>query len=164
MREWTSYLGEIVLITAVSGLLYTVSPEGNLKKHLQFVISLCIVVALAVPMFSMIVDLPEIFEKEFEEVKKGEHETPQEFADSLISASKKEVEKALVSYIAEKYAIAETDLSAETVLDAANPESIEICEIKIVIKGEYAVSIEKIQEDLYEMFLGKSRVTVLYAE
>ena len=63
MREWTSYLGEIVLITAVSGLLYTVSPEGNLKKHLQFVISLCIVVALAVPMFSMIVDLPEIFEK-----------------------------------------------------------------------------------------------------
>ena len=72
MREWISYLGEIVLITAVSGLLYNVSPEGNLKKHLQFVISLCIVVSLAVPMFSTVMNLPEIFESGFEEAEKDD--------------------------------------------------------------------------------------------
>ncbi len=160
MREWISYLGEIVLVTAISGLLYTVSPEGNLKKHLQFVISLCIVVSLAVPMFSMVMKLPEIFENGVEEAEKGELKTNEELTDSLISVSKKEVEKGIVSYIAEKYAIAETDISAETVLDTENPESVEIREIRIVIKGEYPISFEKIQKDLYEMFLGKSHITV----
>jgi hypothetical protein len=95
MREWISYLGEIVLITAVSGLLYMFSPEGNLKKHLHFVISLCIVVSLAVPMFSMIMDLPEIFEKSFEEAERGEVKTNEDLTDSLISVSKKEIEKTI---------------------------------------------------------------------
>lgn len=164
MREWISYLGEIVLITAVSGLLYTVSPEGNLKKHLQFVISLCIVVSLAVPMFSMIMDLPEIFEKSFEEAEREEVNTNEELTDSLISVSKKEIEKAIVSYIAGKYAIEEEEISVETVLDTQNPESIEIREIHVVIGGECSVSFEKIRNDLDEMFLGKSLITVSSAE
>jgi hypothetical protein len=164
MREWISYLGEIVLITAVSGLLYMFSPEGNLKKHLHFVISLCIVVSLAVPMFSMIMDLPEIFEKSFEEAERGEVKTNEELTDSLISVSKKEIEKAIVSYIAGKYAIAEAEISVETVLDAQNPESIEIREIHVLIGGECSVSFEKIRNDLEELFLGKSLITVSDAQ
>ena len=160
MREWISYLGEIVVVTAVSGLLYTVAPEGNLKKHLQFVISLCIVVALAVPMFSMIVDLPEIFEKSFEEAEGEKTESGNALTESLILASKKEIEKAISSYSAGKYAISETEICVETVLDAGNPESIEILEIRVNISGEYSGSLEKIRRDLDEMFLGKSRVTV----
>ena len=160
MREWISYLGEIVVITAVSGLLYTVAPEGNLKKHLQFVISLCIVVALAVPMFSMVVDLPEIFEKSFEEAEEGNAEGGNALKDSLILASKKEIEKAIASYVAGKYAISETEISVETVLDAENPESIEILEIHVHISGEYSGSLGKIRSDLDEIFLGKSLVTV----
>lgn len=164
MREWISYLGEIVLVTAVSGLFYTVSPDGNLKKHLHFVISLCLVVSLAVPMFSMIMNLPEIFEKSFEEVEKDEVDTNEELTDSLISVSKKEIEKAIASYIAGKYAIAEAEISVETVLDAQNPESIEIREIYVTIGGERSVSFEKIRNDLEEMFLGKSHITVSSAE
>ena len=148
------------MITAVSGLLYTVAPEGNLKKHLQFVISLCIVVSLAVPMFSMVMDLPEIFEKSFEEAEMGEVASENDLTDSLISASKKEIEKAIASYIAEKYEISENEISVETVLDAENPESVEIREIYVTIGGERTVSFEKIRNDLNEMFLGKSRVTV----
>ena len=164
MREWISYLGEIVLIAAVSGLLYAVSPEGNLKKHLQFVISLCLVVSLALPMFSTIMELPEIFEKSFEEAESGGLENESALTDSLISVSKKEIEGAIVSYIAGKYAISETEISVETVLDAENPESIEILEIHVTISGEYSGSLEKIRNDLDEMFLGKSRVTVFFEQ
>ena len=160
MREWISYLGEIVLIAAFSGLLYTLAPEGNLKKHLQFVISLCIVVSLAVPMFSMVMDLPEIFEKSFEETENKEMASGNDLTDSLISASKKEIEKAIASYIAKKYKISESEIFVETVLDAENPESIEIREIHVTIGGERSVSFEKIRNDLDEMFLGKSQVTV----
>jgi len=164
MREWISYLGEIVLITAVSGLLYTVSPEGNLKKHLHFVISLCIVVSLAVPMFSMVMDLPALFESNVEQAERGEEESAREWTDSLLSVSKKEIEKAIVSYISEKYAIPEENISAETVLDAQDPEAVEIREIQILIRGESSVSAETIRNDLHETFLGKSRVTVSFTE
>ena len=164
MREWISYLGEIVLITAISGLLYTVSPEGSLKKHLHFVISLCIVVSLAVPMFSLLTDIPEIFETGIEEAKKGENESRRELTDSLLSVSKKEIEKAIVSYIAKRYGMEEEDISVETVLDAEDPEAVEITEISVLITKDDSVSLETIQSDLYEMFLGKSRVTISCGE
>ncbi|MBQ3490228.1 MAG: stage III sporulation protein AF [Clostridia bacterium] len=160
MRDWIAYLGEILLITAVSGLLYTIAPEGNLKKHLHFVISLCVLVSLAVPMFSAVMQLPEIFEKSYEEAEKGGTETNEKLTDSLISVSKKEIEKAIVSYLSGKYGVAQTDISVETVLDAENPESVEILEIRIIFKEKPAISLEKIREDIHEMFLGKSSVTV----
>ena len=38
MSEILSYFGEIIVITAISGILFTVAPEGNVKKyiHLHF--------------------------------------------------------------------------------------------------------------------------------
>ena len=72
MKEWIAYLGEIIFITAVSGILYHIVPEGTMKKHLHFVISLCVLVSLAVPIFSLVMELPEIFEKGFEEVRSEE--------------------------------------------------------------------------------------------
>lgn len=164
MREWIAYLGEIILITAVSGLLYTIAPEGNLKKHLQFVISLCIVVSLAVPMFSTVMNLPELFENGFHAAENGGVEMDEEWKNSLIAESKKGVEKGIVSYIAEKYAIEDDDISVETILNTENPESILIQEIQIIIKEEYPISLEKIRTDLYEMFLGKSKIIVSFAK
>ena len=72
MKEWIAYFGEIIVITAVSGLIYHIAPEGAMKKHLHFVISLCVLVSLAVPIFSIVTELPEIFGKGFEEVKEME--------------------------------------------------------------------------------------------
>ena len=160
MKEWIAYLGEIVLITAVSGLLYHVAPEGNMKKHLHFVISLCILTALAVPMFSMVTELPKVFEKSYEEVKGDEDSLSGSLTESLIAASKKEIESAIETYISDVYGIPVGSVLAETVLNAEDPENIEITEIRIVLFGDYEASARTIREDLHEMFLGKSEVTV----
>ena len=160
MKEWIAYLGEIILITAVSGLLYHVAPEGNMKKHLQFVISLCILTALAVPMFSMVTELPEIFEKSYEEVQNDEEAVSGSLTESLISASKKEIESAITSYISDVYGIPAESVLVETVLNAEDPENIEITEIHIVLRGDYGSFVRTIREDLHEMFLGKSEIMV----
>ena len=160
MKEWIAYLGEIIVITAVSGLFYHIAPEGAMKKHLHFVISLCVLAALAVPMFSMVTELPEIFEQSFEEVKKEEEKEGESLTESLISVSKKEIEAAIVSYISEVYGILPADISVETVLDAENPEAIEIREIRVVLRDANA-NKEEIRRALDEMFLGKSKITVL---
>ncbi len=163
MKEWIIYLGEIILITAVSGLFYHVAPEGNMKKHLQFVISLCVLVALAVPMFSMVTELPGIFEQSFEEVKREEDVTNDQLTESLISVSKREIEAAIVSYISDVYGISPADISVRTVLDAENPEAIEIREIHVTLRGA-KTNTETIRRALDEMFLGKSEITVTVTE
>jgi len=112
----------------------------------------------------MVMDLPALFESNVEQAERGEEESAREWTDSLLSVSKKEIEKAIVSYISEKYAIPEENISAETVLDAQDPEAVEIREIQILIRGESSVSAETIRNDLHETFLGKSRVTVSFTE
>ena len=160
MKEWIAYLGEIVLITAVSGLLYHVAPEGNMKKHLHFVISLCILTALAIPMFSMVTDLPRIFEESYEEVKNDEPTVSEDLTESLIAASKKEIESAIAAYVSDVYGIPAASLHVETVLNADDPESIEITEIRVALGGGFDGNVRAIRDDLREMFLGKSEITV----
>ena len=159
VKEWITYLGELILITAVSGLLSHIVPEGNMKKHLQFVISLCVLVALAVPMFSMVMEFPEIFEQSFEEVRLEENISSEQLTESLISVSKKEIETAIVSYISEFYGISPADISVETVLNSENPEAIEISRILVVLRDEGA-DVGAIRRTLDDLFLGKSEVSV----
>ena len=160
MKEWIAYLGEIILITAVTGLLYHITPEGALKKHLHFVISLCVLTALAVPMFSIVTELPETFEKNFEEVKREEQNTDEALTDALISVSKREIEEAIVSYISEKYGIDTEAVSVETELNSEDPNAIEIEWISVILRGEYSACANEIRKALSEMFLGKSDITV----
>ena len=152
------------MITAVSGLLYHIAPEGSMKKHLHFVISLCVLVALTVPMFSMVMELPGIFEQSFEEVKRNEETTEGDLEESLIAVSKKEIESAIASYISEVYGISAEQIAVETVLDASNPGAIEIIEIIVTLSGDTQADTGKIRRALHEMFLEKSKITVTEAE
>jgi hypothetical protein len=161
MKEWIAYFGEIIVITAVSGLIYHIAPEGAMKKHLHFVISLCVLVSLAVPIFSIVTELPEIFEKGFEEVKEMEDMTNEDLTESLIAVSKSEIEEAVASYISEIYGIAGESISVETVLNAEDPSAIEISEIRVVLAGDVSTDAEAIRRALDEMFLGKSEITVI---
>ena len=161
MKEWIAYFGEIIVITAVSGLIYHIAPEGAMKKHLHFVISLCVLVSLAVPIFSIVTELPEIFEKGFEEVKGMEDMTNEDLTESLIAVSKREIEEAVASYISEVYGIDGGSISVGTVLNAEDPSAIEISEIRVVLAGDVSADTEEIRRALDEMFLGKSEITVI---
>jgi len=160
MKEWITYFGEIILITAVSGLLYHIAPEGAMKKHLHFVISLCVLVSLAVPMFSVVTELPELFEKGFEEVKDREEITNGDLTESLIAVSKKELEEAVASYLSEVYGITRERISVQTVLNAEDPSAIEISEVNVVLRGDVRADVGEIRRALGDMFLGKSKITV----
>ena len=160
MKEWITYFGEIILTTAVSGLLYHIAPEGAMKKHLHFVISLCVLVSLAVPMFSVVTELPELFEKGFEEVKDREEITNGDLTESLIAVSKKELEEAVASYLSEVYGITRERISVQTVLNAEDPSAIEISEVNVVLRGDVRADVDEIRRALGDMFLGKSKITV----
>jgi hypothetical protein len=160
MREWIAYLGEVILITAVSGMIYHLAPEGALKKHLHFVISLCVLISLAIPMLSIVSELPVIFEKTYEDVEMSEDHTENNLLGTVISASKKEIETAVISYIAGKYDIPPQNITVTLTLDESNPQAIEITAMEVTIASLNGAKAGKIQSDLSEMFLGKTEVTV----
>ena len=160
MREWIAYLGEVILITAVSGMIYHLAPEGALKKHLHFVISLCVLISLAIPILSIVSELPMIFEKSYEEVERSEDHTENHLLETVISASKKEIETAVISYIAGKYDIPPQNITVTLTLDESNPQAIEITAMEVTIASLNGAKAGKIQSDLSEMFLGKTEVTV----
>ena len=160
MREWIAYLGEVILITAVSGMIYHLAPEGALKRHLHFVISLCVLISLAIPMLSIVSELPGIFEKSYEEVERSEDDTENNLLETVISASKKEIETAVISYISGKYDIPPQNITVTLTLDESNPQAIEITAMEVTIASLNGAKAGKIQSDLSEMFLGKTEVTV----
>jgi hypothetical protein len=160
MREWVAYLGEVIFIAAVSGLVYHLAPEGALKKHLHFVISLCVLVSLAVPLFSIVTKLPDVFEQSYESVKNEENDKEDALVDSVVAVSKKEIESAIVSYISGKYGITSEEISVSIDLDTADSEAIEITAIDIHISGISGAKAREIELALDEMFLGRSAVNV----
>ncbi len=161
MREWIAYLGEMIVVTAVAGIVYAIAPEGALKKHLHFVISLCVLVSLAVPLFSVISELPEIFTEEKEVSEEIAENAESELVKDVIAASKKEIETALVSFISKQFDIKSADISVSLTLDAENTEAIEITKIKVEIVKLTSSEKKKIETTLDEMFLGKSEIVVI---
>ena len=160
MREWIPYIGEIMLITAVSGMIYHLAPEGAMKKHLHFIISLCVLISLALPLFSIVNELPSIFDKTYADIGREQGDVENELLESVISVSKKEIEEAIVSYIAGKYDISSADIAVTLTLDESRPEAIEILAMDVSIPSISGAKAGRIQKDLSEMFLGKTKVTV----
>jgi hypothetical protein len=142
-------------------LIYHTALARAMKKQLPFVIYLCVMVSLAMPIYSIVTELPEIFGKGFEEVKEMEDVTNVNLTESLIAVSKSEIEEAVASYISEIYGIAGERISVETVLNAEDPSAIEISEIRVVLAGDVSTDTEAIRRALDEMFLGKSEITVI---
>lgn len=164
MNEWMTYLGEIILITALSGIIYMLAPEGALKKHLQFVISLCMLAAIAVPMFSAVVELPTLLEKSMENAEMEGISAEKDANETLITMSCLEIEKGTAAYISEKFDIPKEEIEVSVTLDAENIQAIEITAIEVKLRDVSAAKGKEIQRALDELFLAKSEITVLIEE
>ncbi len=164
MREWIAYLGEIIVVTAVAGIVYAASPEGALKKHLHFIISLCVLASLAVPLFSMMAELPAVFSEEKALSEESAAATESALVEGVISASRQEIEQAIRTFISEQYDIPEKDIVVMLRLDAQDTTAIEIKKIEVTVRGAHETKRKRIAARLDEMFLGKSEIVVTAAE
>lgn len=162
MSEILSYFGEIIVITAISGILFTVAPEGNVKKYINFIISICILAAIVAPMISVVSKLPEKIRLEEWKYEEAGAEESEKVENAVIQASKKEIEGAICSLISSKFDLDDKGLTCEIELDAKDPSNVEITEIRIVVPA--GTNKEKIRDYIDDMFLGKSIVVVSEAE
>lgn len=158
MQEITAYFGEIIVITAISGILFTAAPEGNIKKYINFVLSVCILAAVIAPMLGVIAKLPSEIryrEDDFKDVSADEKE---HLESALVSASKKEIERAIGSLVCTKFGFDDRSVTVDITLDDRNKEAIEIIKIQITVPD--GTKKKEISSYMSDMFLGKSKILV----
>ncbi len=160
MTEWISYFGEIIVVVAVSGVLYAASPDGKTKKYVHFVISLCVLAATVFPLISLAEDLPKTilsFEDAASDVQMRQEE---ELTGVLVETSKAEIEEAITALLCKKFDYAASDIDVNLTLDESDTQNIKITAISVTVSKVTTQTRARMKEYLEEMFLGETTVTV----
>ncbi len=160
MRDLIAFFGEFIVVIAVSGMLYTLAPEGAQKKYIHFAISLCVLAALIGPMLSVVSSLPEILDEIEIEIENDEIDMETELEDALISASKENIERSIVTLLTQKFELEQDLLSVETTLDASDPQNIKIISVTVSAPGTTHVMRERMKEYLSDELMGHCKIII----
>lgn len=160
MKEWISYFGEIIVVVAVSGVLYTAAPDGKTKKYVHFVISLCVLAATVFPLISLAEDLPKNLLSVEGGVSEIEQETADDLANAVVEASRAEIEEAIRALLCKKFDYKDSDIDVALTLDAKDTQNVKIIAISVKVSKVTTQTKARMKEYLEEMFLGETAVTV----
>lgn len=164
MKEWLSYFGEIIVVIAVSGMLYTAAPDGKTKKYVQFILSLCVLSATVFPLISLAETLPRQISEIRYDISKEESTGEDEITDILVEASRAEIEEAITQMLCAKFDYDAGDIRVTLTLDAKDTENIRITAIRVDVNRVTTQTKARMKEYLEEIFLGETVVTVFGEE
>lgn len=159
MSEIKEFMTLFLSVLVVSGIVISLSPEGNLKRYIRYICMLCLTASLCVPILSTLSSIPgritDMSEK-YGEVSGEESRIGAE--ELMIAETKKQIEESLLAYVCDKYGLSREKTAVEIFLQTDDIESIEITEVTVTLAD--ASRAEAIRADLYEMFLRKTLITV----
>ncbi len=160
MQEFLTFFGELIVVIAVSGLFYTMAPEGGQKKYIQLAISLCILAAIIGPMLSVVSDLPRILEDAELDVEQEGEVSEGELTDAVIAESKRNIEDAIASLLMSKYDLEREALTVSVSLDASDPQNIKILSVVVSASGTTHLERQKIKAYLTEQLLEQCEIRI----
>ena len=164
MKEWVSYFGEIIVVIAVSGMLYAAAPDGKTKRYVQFVLSLCVLSATVFPLISLAETLPQKISEIRYDISKEEAASEDEITDILVEASRAEIAEAITQMLCAKFDYDEKEIRVTLTLDARDTEAIRITAIRVDVDHVTTQTKARMKEYLEDVFLGETTVTVFGEE
>ncbi len=159
MAKIAGYLGEILLMTVVSGVLLLLAPDGNVKKHIRFLVSVCLVAAVSVPLLAAVRELPALIEAEEASLTVEEEAVKERQSTRVVEASKGQIEQAIASYLCARYGRTPDGVSVSVTLDASDLSAVEITSIRVALAD--GRDGEAIAADLRKLFLERSEIEVM---
>mgnify|MGYP002580651948 FL=1 len=157
MEKLSGFVLSVLTVCVISGIVIGVSPEGAMKKYINYIISLCVLAAIITPIISIFSSVPQ-YSEDIERIFEEHKETDTDAEAKLIEAQKAAVETAIRDTIVKKFDIGEDRIFVEIAIDSTNKSAIEIRYIDISVKGKcHSGEIKKYIE---EMFYGTAKVTV----
>ena len=131
------YVNTIFITSFISGILLTLTPEGKIKKYVQYVTSLLIVISIVGPFSNLIINITDL---KFD---------LKDYIDDLLVTDKIQISNSLIIHtgsekisqgikdvILEKYNFDENEIEVELVLNKENITAIKIEKINVYITGK----------------------------
>ena len=157
MEKLSGFVLSVLTVCVISGIVIGVSPEGAMKKYINYIISLCVLAAIITPIISIFSSVPQ-YSEDIERIFEEHKETDTDAEAKLIEAQKAAVETAIRDTIVKKFDIGEDRIFVEIAIDSTNKSAIEIRYIDISVKVKCPSG--EIKKYIEEMFYGTAKVTV----
>ena len=159
MSDFTEFVRGFCVIAVAGGLVLSASSDGNLKKHVKFVISLCMVCALLSAVFTFAEKTENFFENIQIDVEDESEKTQTSIKSSVITEAKKNIEKELCALLSERLGVSENDIYVVAEIDTEDFAAVKITKINVFLKDMTHESAAR--EYVSEIFLGSVKIDIL---
>jgi hypothetical protein len=160
MKDFIAFFGEFIVVIAVAGVFYAMSPEGTQKRYVNFAISLCVLAALIGPMISVVSALPEILEEAELDLEENRIDIEGNIEGQMISASRENIEATIISMISQRFDISAEKLTVAVTLNTEDPSNIEILSVTVRVADATYVRRAEIKKYLSDMLMDVCEVEV----
>ena len=160
MKDLIAFFGEFIVVISLAGVFHAMVPDGAQKKYIQFVISLCVLTSLVGPMLSVVSSLPEILEDVELDLEENQIDMDALLDDTVVSASKKNIENAILSMVSQKFGISEGNITVSIFLNTEDLSDIQILSVDVRVEDATYVKRAEIEKYLSDMLMDHCKVNV----
>ena len=154
------YVITIFISTFISGILLTLTPEGKIKKYVQYIISLVLIISIIAPTSSLLLSVTDLKRDLQDYISDILVSEKIEISNSLIiNTGIEKISEGIKEAIVDKYNFDENEISVELILNDENISAIKIAKINVYLTGKSSWSdANKIEEYLKSLIGGDINV------
>ncbi len=159
MNGLSDLIRSFCIVAIAGGIVMLISPEGNVKKYIKFIVSLCVVASLISPVFSISERLPEYLENiESETIKESQDLSKEVYADVALTA-KKNIEEEVEELIVLNFNFTKEDVYVVATIDSTDITAVKITDITIFLSDTSCK--DDIKDYLSELFLQTVNINII---
>ena len=133
MSGFSELVRGFCVIAVSGGLLLIMSPEGNLKKYVKFVLSLCMVCALLSAFFTFSESTKAFFDEIEMEAQDAAEKTESELRFNIAKQAKKNMEEELALLLSSQLDVPKSDIYVVAEVDMTDLSAVEITKISVFL-------------------------------
>ena len=159
MSELAEFIKDFCVIAVTGGLVTLVSPNGKLKKHVKFIISLCMVCALASTLISVSEGMEGYLESLGGAIESEKREHVSDTAIAIAAEAKKNIEEETAKMLRARFGFGEDGVYVIAEINAEDTEAVEIVRVNVFITD--TEKAEAVRAYVSELFGGAVEVSVM---
>jgi hypothetical protein len=159
MSDFAEFIKDFCVIAVTGGLVTLVSPNGKLRKHVKFIISLCMVCALASTLISVSDGMEGYLESFAGAIESEKHEQVSDTALAIAAEAKKNIEAETAKMLCARFGFSEDGVYVIAEINAEDTEAVEIVRVNVFIADTQEA--QAVRSYVSELFGGAAEVSVM---
>ena len=159
MGAFYDFVKSFCVIAISGGLVMASSPEGELKKYIKYIISLCVVCSMLSAFLSFSAEIPENLDEFDIKIKEVSAETENNAAIDVALAARRNIENEISALLCAQFGFEEGDIYTVVGIDSEDISAVKITDVTVFI-SEISEK-EKIYDYVSELFLESANIYIM---